>query len=1103
MKARSASHTRSFLFSGSAAAAMTMALAAPAMAQDQIDDSGVATEEIFVTGSLIARDPNAGAPVPVQSISGEDLKMAGTGDIVEVLRDIPALSTSISSQGSIDSVFDGADASVGGSFLQLRGLGLERTLVLVDGRRHVSGLADEQAVDMGSIPQAMIERVEVLTGGASSLYGADAVSGVVNVILKEDFEGLQLDARAGLSGQGDGEEYRISGLLGHNFGGGRGNITVNAFYSRQQDIRGGDRDFSRNSGIQRVMSNPDLVFQANEISAASTPNFAQLFARGDGIPTSAAAFSSAFQDATGNTPSLTAAEQALIDRASTAPQSAFRPDVTFAISSDRGVIGLNSGADLDLDGNGIPDCDQTVVSGVGACWVVNDDGSVRPYQDGEVSGSLVEQSGGDGISTFFDDEYLIPDRLEYGAQVNLRYDFTNSVTGFLEGKYVRNRVLFGGPYTIFHDEIPIAADNPFIPAAFGDAASEGLFVFRDHVDLSPNDERNTRETFRIVGGVEGEFDNGWAYELSGNYGRFEQTSVDVDRAYGDRYFAAVDAVRDPDTGNIVCRSDLDPNTVSPTSPFPEFSFGYYSFTPGDGQCAPLNILGGPNAATDAARNFITTDTTTRFELEQLSFRALLTGDTGDFLELPAGPIGFAIGAEYREEKSTSTFDDLELGILPQDGIIPGAGGEGGNLIVPAGSLIRDVPIDGFVNNQLVIDATVLENNTGGQYDVWDLFMEVSIPLISGKPFAEELSVGGAIRYSDYSTIGSATTWSVNGTWQPIESLRFRASYAKAVRAPNIFELFSPEVGETFDTDRFDPCNQASIDSLIASDAAAGARRAANCAADGIPAGFVNPATGRFVGVEGGNPDLSEETAKTYTIGAVFQPTWFDGFTLSLDYYNIEIENAISQVNDRDIVDNCYDSTSLDNQFCTAFTRNRDPNSSTFLSFNFLRQSQLNFGSLKTSGVDIAAQYQFAVGEIDFSVRTTAAYVSELDEFFDPSDPTNVDPELGELQRPQWAGGINVSANYNDFQFGYNLTYIGQTALRDVEIETREATFGDAGFAGRAYIHDINASYRINETLTLYGGVNNLADRQPFITEQAYPVSPIGRQFFLGVTADVF
>ena len=170
-------------------------------------------EEITVTGSRIARDPNLGAPVAVQSMTAEDIQLSGRVDVVEAVREIPALMTSEtgdSSSSLIGSDFDSDESSVldlsGESVLQLRGMGLERTLVLVDGRRHVAGSPGNAAVDINTIPQPLIERVEVLTGGASAIYGADAVTGVVNFILKDDFEGLEVNAQGGISGEGDGED---------------------------------------------------------------------------------------------------------------------------------------------------------------------------------------------------------------------------------------------------------------------------------------------------------------------------------------------------------------------------------------------------------------------------------------------------------------------------------------------------------------------------------------------------------------------------------------------------------------------------------------------------------------------------------------------------------------------------------------------------------------------------------------------------------------------------------------------------------------------------------------------------------------------------------
>lgn len=1126
MKAQPASLTRTVLFSGAASAALSMVLATPAAAQDQTDAAGIGAEEIFVTGSLIARDPNAAAPVPVQSIGGDDIRLTGETDIAAVLRNIPSLSASIGAEASLDSGDDvsGGRDSNGQSTLNLRGLGVDRTLVVVDGRRHVSGLAEQQAVDIGSIPAALIERVEVLTGGASALYGADAVTGVVNFVLKKDFEGLQLDASAGLAQEGDGERFRINGLYGKNFGGGRGNVTVSAFYNRQTGINFGDRDQFRNNGEASDFENPNLQFQQNDISATSTPNFAAFFSRdagrfpiGEFIPTgdAVAGFISDYTAEFGSAPVFTSAEQALIDRATGAPLRLIAPNPTFPVASNRGNIlaGDGSSPDIDLNGNGINDCLDSYQgfqsSGfIGGCWVVGDNGAVRPFRDGLVT-DTIRGFGGDGSVVSADFASLTPDRTEYGTQMNLRYDFSDNITGFFEGKYVRNETSTLNPGT-FWDLLFQSAENPFIPAelqALADTSNPpnfastipnqgpGLFITRDPLDLFTEQDEVTRETYRFVAGIEGELDNGWTYEVSGNYGRTNETRFVAQDVVVDRYFAAIDVVEDAN-GNPVCRSDIDPNAISPVTPFdiPVQDFGYFTFTPGDGQCQPLNLWGGINSASDAARNFVTAPTTDRFTLEQTVFRAVMNGDTSDFLELPAGPIGFAIGAEYRDESATSTFDPLTLGILPVQGSIPGAGGEGGSLSVPAGTLLSD--IEGVDQTSLVFDPEELVQNSGGGYDVWDVYAEVEIPLISGKAFAEDLTIGGSMRYSDYSTIGGAFTWGARATWAPVESLRFRATYSKAVRAPNIFELFAPEQGTTFDPN--DPCIQSSIDALNAAGDPLGATREAACRADGIPEGFTNPNTARFSGVQSGNPDLIEETSRSYTIGAVLQPTWFEGFTLSVDYWNIDIENAIAAPSGQDIVNACYSTGSFPNQFCSLIRRDPADNG-----LDFIAQAQVNFGSIVSNGVDIASSYDFAINEVDIRLNTTWSYTGEINQFFDPLDPTAVDPELRELQRPRWAGSIGVSASYKDVAVNYSMFYYGSQGLGAVDIETVDIDYGAAGIVGASTAHNISATYQINDTFRIYGSVNNLLNRRPFITEQAYPVSPLGRFFSIGVTADIF
>ena len=445
------------------AAASTVPFAAQAQDAPDQDESAEEGDRIVVIGSRIARDPNIGSPAPVISVTAEELQQAGTSDIVATLRDIPALSTSTSTEDSINGVFSG-DIAVGQSVLNLRGLGANRTLVLVNGRRHVAGVAGQQAVDINSIPTALIERVETLTGGASSIYGADAVTGVVNFVLREDFEGLESNIQAGISSEGDA--FRINGDVtwGTNFADGRGNFTVSGEFSKGDELRFGDRDFSRNNGIFDDQTNPALLFQTGELNATDTPNLIAAGAViGDPILN--------FEEATG----LNAAEQALIARAASAPGRFIAGDPRFSLSSAGGVvapgdIGLSNGPDI--NNNGTPDCLESAVGFnstfepgafglAGGCAVINPDGSVSVYQDGLVTG-LFNQFGGPGIENNFDVNSLIPATERWSINTNFRYEFSSEAELFFEAKYVETAAEFQAQPNTFYDLLTIRADNPFI-----------------------------------------------------------------------------------------------------------------------------------------------------------------------------------------------------------------------------------------------------------------------------------------------------------------------------------------------------------------------------------------------------------------------------------------------------------------------------------------------------------------------------------------------------------------------------------------------------------------------------------------------------------------
>lgn len=1102
---RYSAHTRQTSSLSALAAALMVSALVPAVAHaqdevaDQAADSDATTEEgnrIVVTGSRIARDPNAAAPLPVSTLDAEDFRNFGATDVTAALRQIPAL---ISSGTVADSIERGG-GGVGQATLNLRQLGSNRTLVLVDGWRHVSGVAGSQTVDVSTIPNALIERVEVLTGGASAVYGADAVTGVVNYVLKRDFEGVTLDGQMGLSSKGDGRSYRIEGVAGQNFAEGRGNVTLAVGYSDDQEILFGDRAFTRDNGRgnnSTTYANPLRRFQRGDINPTTMPNFANRFRLGGPGPNSTRfpfgpLIPTPAQIATLFPGGITAAEQALVDRAVNSPAFVIGADPRFAISSNQGLVFRNDfdyfGADV--NNNGIPDCNESFIGrtglGGGGCYVTTPDGGVRPFVDGIIA-TGANQFGGDGAVERTNETSLIPGSERFYANLRTSFEFSPAARVWIDGKYVRNETTSRNNYNTFYDSLFIAPDNPFIPDVLQNDADEagGLRISRDFLDLGPGIQRAKRETYRIVGGIEGEITPNLRYELVGNYGRTDSAVTDGNSVRYDRLFAAIDVVIDPATGQPACRSSVDPSAAPhPGSEFfPVIAPGFFTFRPGDGQCVPVNLFRGVKSVSQAGVDFITTPTTDRFRLEQTVITGLLNGDTGAFFNLPGGAVQFSLGAEYRKEKSSSRFNDLLLGLLPE-----------GSPAGPAGTFIGDISD----NQSLLFDAASRQFNAGGSFDVVEAFGEVLLPVLADTPFFHELTIGAAGRYADYSTIGGAFTWNVNGVWAPVPDIRFRGTYAQAIRAPNIAELFDPQQGATFRPN--DPCSQSNIDRLIAANDPAAQNRLANCRADGIPAGYEDPLSARFAGTSGGNPNLQEETATTFTVGTVLQPRFIPGLTISADYYSIEIEDAIQAVTSQDIVDTCYDLPTFPNDFCALFTRNRTAGSPTFLGLNFLQQTQINFAKLETRGIDFQVNYGFDIGKNNFNLNVGGNWTERLNRFFDPVDTTLVNPGLRELGAPEWAGFGSASWNRGDFTLNYSVQYIGSTAAASViQIERVQEEFGPAGIAPEYWLHNLAFNLDATDQITFYGGVNNLTDEEPYLSSSAYPVSGIGRTFFLGLT----
>ena len=1070
--------------------------ASRAAANEAAPDEDAETGEIVVTGSRIKLDPNATAPQPVTSISAAQLRAAGATDVTATLRQIPAL---ISSGTVADSLERGA-GGVGQATLNLRQLGANRTLVLVDGYRHVSGVAGSQTVDVATIPPGLIDRVDVLTGGASAIYGADAVTGVVNYILKKDFTGLAVDAQAGVSARGDGASYRIDATYGMNFADGRGNITFSAGYTNEGEVLMGDRDFTADNGRgnnSTTYTNPLRRFQVGDISATTMPNFANYYrvggrgprtsriAFGPNIPTTAQ-FATLFP---GLTP--TAAEAELMARAATSPSFAIAARPVFGISSNAGLIFRADFARFttDLDSNGVADCNQSFTGwtgfGGGGCYVSTPGGGVRVFQDGVISTSQ-NQFGGDGAVERTNQTSLTPGSERFYGDFRARFELAPAAELFVDAKFARNNSTSRNNYNTFYDTLLITPDNPFTPVALQaeSNAAGGLRVSRDFLDLGPNLSLAKRDTYRFVGGVRGDISSHLRYEVSLNYGRTDNSVTQTNSVLYDRLFAAIDVVRGPG-GQPICRSNISNVPYVGSETFPVIQGGFFSFRPGDGQCRPANILNGVNSVSQEAVNFITTPTTNNFRLTQTVVNGIVTGDTGTFFNLPGGATQFSAGFEYRRETSSSSFDNLLLGNLP-------AGSPAG----PAGTFIGTVS----TNQSLLFDPSARTLNTGGAFDVKEVFGEVRIPIFKETRFAHELSIGAAGRYADYSTVRGAFTWNANAVYAPIEDIRFRGTYSVAIRAPNIAELFNPAQGATFRP--ADPCD------LI--NQRATPVRLQNCVAAATALGIPNaaqflttyndPLTGRFSGTSGGNPNLERESATTWSVGTVIQPRFLRGLSMSADYYSINITNAISAVTAQDIVNTCYDNITFPNQFCDLFRRNGTASGPATFGFNFLSQTQLNFGRIETSGIDFSINYNFNIGaSTRVNLGLNGNWTEKVNRFFDPGNPTLVNPALRELSVPEFAGVFNANISRGPVSLNYSLQYVQSTAsAAAIQIERIATEFGPAGFAPDYYVQNLSASIDANDKFTFYGGVNNLTDLQPYISSSAYPVSGIGRYLFAGV-----
>ncbi len=966
----------------------------PAYAQEANSD-----DEIIVTGSRIARSGTT-TPTPTIVLDSEAISASGAVNIGDLLREIPAIGPGLNADSTAPT-FSGA----GLNLVDLRRLGTERTLVLVNGRRQVGSQPGTTAVDLNTIPTPLVERVDVITGGASAVYGADAVSGVVNFVLKDDFEGLELDVQGGVSDEGDAEQFQVSLTGGAISGDGRGRAVFHGSYSREGSIEFDQRDTAI-SGTN-WLPNP----------ANTGPN--------DGIP-------------------------------------------DFVLTPNVRQLGGQQEAAFIINGASGPEV-----------YGFNPDGSVRPFAlgpSGLLPGNLTD--GGEAPLGFDTEcpqnrcQLKVPVErfLMYGSA---EYDILDKVTGYFTGSFANSQSesRIGSVFEIppFTNDIPL--DNPFVTDEVRDlhiaAGQDSVQIVRSNTELGPRGTDSDRRQFQMVVGAKGDLGDwggtsNWSYDTHFQYGSTLVTIIRLNDLFQNRFVQALDAVVDPSDGQIRCRSVVEGTAQDPG-------------------CVPINLLQSGASLTPEAQTFVRIpDPTETAELQQLVASGTLTGNLFD--PFGAGEIGVAVGGEWRQESSSFTPAATQAG-TPRGltGVIPQRMGPGGSVTSsPGGGL-------GFFNST--------RRAISGKFTVYEFFGETLVPVLRDQPFAHQLNVEAAVRYANYSTSGSATSWKFGGDWAPTPDIRFRGVRSRAVRAPNVGELFSPGTEGFVTVD--DPCDRDFVGGGSGS-------RAANCAALGISPTFESNA--RTINIRtafSGNPELEVEVADTWTVGAVLTPQGLPNFSMTVDYYSIEIENAINTLGTQQVLDSCVDLDTTNNVFCENVTRDASGN------LLLVQTRNLNVSSFTREGIDVEARYNLDLG--DYGVVTISGVANRVltnETVLAPGTLTGSDiiDFNGQIGDPKWR--TRATTGWRNGPWGLTTTVsFMSNQVPDITPATPEdnrATTGTGGFT----LVDLQAQYDVTDGATLRAGVDNVFDNLPpnlpdtrqggagsFGGAEIFPIT--GRFFYVG------
>jgi len=902
-------------------------LCTPAQAQQTAlppaaEPAGTEAAPIIVTGTRI-RLPNLTSLEPTVTLDREYLRDRGLTNIADVLNESPGVRGSITPNGAQSPFGQGMN------FANLYGLGINRTLTLVDGMRVVSSnvpvspnASPGTSVDLNIIPTILIDRADRVSVGGAPVYGTDAIAGTINVLLKRRFSGLDLQATSGLSGEGDNARYNLSALGGLDFAGGRGNVTAAISYDNVGGVAGNARSY----------------YRANVFSLINA-NLSGLTPATDGRLNPAIGYDSGPSD--GN------------------PGTVLVANANFYPLSPGGVIASGPGAfALQFDPSG----------------------NLVPYNPG-IPYAAGRASGGDGYRP--NDYVQLTSNLErLNTALFATYDLTDRISLFAEGLYSHsvsaqmaaaptyNSVITGGR----NAALMFSVANPLLSAqarqALVDNGYSTFVLSRANSDLADTAGQTTADLYRVIGGARGTVALGgriYDFEVSVNYGRSD----------------VVDRFQDINQQNFINAVNGCSTTVT--------VFGTGGVPVADPACAPLSLFGS-GVASPQALAYVLQNNVTRSRLEQFVANANVGGSP---FELFGNPVAFNLGFEHHEEKGRFTPDPFIQAGLGRSGMV---------------------------------------TPTSGAYHMNEEFAEVLVPFVTPQNGAviSKLEAFGRFRNVDNSTNGSFQSWAAGGAFAPIRDIEFRGNFTRSFRTPSITELYSARALGFFAVP--DLCSPANINAGPAPTV-----RATNCAAFLAQYPGATPLAAATLGAPGyfgGNPNLRNEVADSFTYGVLLQPSFVPNLSVTVDYINIKIKDPITLLLPTSIASGCFDNVSFNaadpangNGFCSLIQR--DANGQVVYSTTNpgVTAGYVNGKQIRMDAVQAAVNYMtglerlnlpgnLAVGVDVFHLRNRL------------NDVTGVAPVQSEglVGDPKWQGQLRLRYENQTWGIGSNVNYTGAQAV---------------------------------------------------------------------------